>query len=139
MEHTLIRIKVKKQSISKLKKKLWTLVSQYVRQQAADDFDEMVSCYTCNNRKHWKEMQAGHYITRSFSPLLFCLDNIRPQCYGCNVCQQGKPVEFRHFLVAELGEERVEEMEAMKLAGKSKKWNRDELEMLIDSFKDMLK
>src|SRR6185436_385864 len=56
--------KLKKQKANtpaKLKKKLWTLVSLFVRQSAADHRG-MAACYTCGAVDEWKYMDAGHAI-----------------------------------------------------------------------------
>ena len=43
-------------------KKLDKVFSEYIRQKYADSFG-MVSCFTCDARKHWKDMQNGHFIS----------------------------------------------------------------------------
>ena len=50
-------------TISKLKKKLDVLFSQYIRRKNADHLGR-VKCFTCGVEKHWKEQQAGHFQSR---------------------------------------------------------------------------
>jgi hypothetical protein len=50
----------KKNSVSKLKKTLWTLFSLYIRK--SESKNEFCTCVTCNITKHYKQMQAGHFI-----------------------------------------------------------------------------
>jgi len=40
----------------------------------------MVKCYTCNSVKPWKEMQCGHFVTRTVTALRYHLKNTRVQC-----------------------------------------------------------
>lgn len=58
-------------------------------------------------------MQNGHYISRFFKYTRWELDNMRPQCFMCNMRLQGMPHIFRKKLVDELGEKRVVEMETL--------------------------
>jgi hypothetical protein len=74
--------------LKKLKKDLWGLVSRYVRMSYADK-DGFCECYTCDTRRHWKEMQAGHGISGRGNAILFDLRIIRPQCPTCNLGRGG--------------------------------------------------
>lgn len=87
-------------SLSKLKKKLDTVFSQYIRQKYADQ-NGMVKCYTCSTVKHWKEMQNGHWIPRNNLATRFSEENCRPQDVGCNMFQQGRPDVFAVNLIKE--------------------------------------
>lgn len=78
---------------AKLKKKLDAVISKYVRLKYSDK-NGMVSCYTCGVRKHYKEMQNGHWIPRNHTCTRWDLNNLRPQCVGCNVYGGGKFDEF---------------------------------------------
>lgn len=80
-------------TVSKLKKKLDNIFSRYIRLRAADRNGNVV-CYTCDRVYFWKKIQNGHFITRSKVSTRFDEDNCRPQCYGCNVMQQGRQYEF---------------------------------------------
>lgn len=44
-------------SITVLKSKLWKIISEYIRRKYADS-EEIASCVTCGDSKHWKELQA---------------------------------------------------------------------------------
>lgn len=83
----------KQKTILQLKKILDKLVSEYVRRRDAD-FNGYISCYTCGVKKHWKEIQCGHYISRTYSNLRWSLENLRPQCYSCNVMRHGNMDEY---------------------------------------------
>lgn len=89
-----------KPSMAKLKKKLDTVFSQYIRQKYADE-DGMVKCYTCSTVKHWKEMQNGHWIPRHNLATRFDENNCRVQCVACNMFQKGMPDVFAVNLIKE--------------------------------------
>lgn len=93
----------KKKSVSKLKKELDTLFSQYIRRKYANEKEE-VSCYTCGRVMHWKQIQCGHLASRSYLSTRYDENNVRPQCVGCNVFGAGKVVVFATLLDNELGE-----------------------------------
>lgn len=56
-------------------------------------------------------MQNGHYISRSKLIHRFNEDNCRVQCVSCNVFKSGEVITYRERLVAEIGEDKVLEME----------------------------
>lgn len=93
----------------KLKKKLDAIVSVYVRKSAASKTG-MAKCYTCPNVKHWKELQCGHFISRQYLVTRFDLNNLRPQCVGCNLFGHGQPLIFEERLKKEIGARKVEAM-----------------------------
>lgn len=59
------------------------LCQRMVRLKAADD-DGYCVCITCGARKHWKEMQGGHFIERGKKATKIEEANIHPQCPQCN-------------------------------------------------------
>ncbi len=104
------KIKPKLVSLSKLKKALDRNCSLWVRLSRADA-NGMVKSFTGTETKHWKQMHAGHYLTRSILALRWHEDNIRPQSPAENIWKHGNPIEFRINLVDEIGEERVKALE----------------------------
>ncbi len=74
-------VKKKSESISSLKKKLWTVFSLYIRQR--DKF----TCFTCGKKGEGSGMHAGHFIPKSVGgiALYFHEDNVHAQCYHCNI------------------------------------------------------
>ena len=99
--------KVKTQA--QLKKELDRVFSKYVRQKDADE-SGMVSCITCGKTLHWKEIQAGHFVSRQYLTTRWDENNVRPQCVGDNIFGNGKPLDFEEALKKELGQDYVEEM-----------------------------
>lgn len=93
-------MKPENKTISQLKKEADKLCSLYVRQLGAD-WQGFNYCYTCGVKKHWKELQAGHYISRVYTNTRWHLPNLKPQCYSCNVMKRGNMDEFAIRLEAE--------------------------------------
>ncbi len=70
-------------NIRKLTDEVSVLLQKLVRLKAADG-DGYASCVTCGARKHWKELQGGHWIERGKQATKIMEENIHPQCAGCN-------------------------------------------------------
>lgn len=84
-------------SVSQLKKKAWTLFSIHIRTKYAD-WRGYVACVTCGIVKHWKEMQAGHFIPGRHNSILFDERGVFPQCYRCNISLKGNPRAYDAFM-----------------------------------------
>lgn len=83
--------------------------SRYVRLSHADK-NWYCQCYTCAKRWHRKEMTCWHKESRQWISVRYDLDNVRPQCWGCNSKLYGnwRSVEFELHLIDEIWKERVE-------------------------------
>lgn len=123
-------MKTKKLSVTKLHKKLWPLVSQYIRLKAASEGQEV--CFTCGIQKPWKELQAGHFVSRRFKSTLYEEMNLKPQCLNCNVFLHGNLLVYRRKLDALYGPEAVENLE--QRAHQTKKWTTFDLLELIEIY-----
>ena len=82
-----------KKTRSKVVKDLDAAFSRYIRLRAAN-IDGFVNCYTCGRSYHWKKIQCGHFMSRARYATRWNEDNCRPQCYVCNVMQQGRQYDF---------------------------------------------
>ena len=91
--------------------------SLYVRLSHADQ-NGYCTCYTCYKKKHWKDIQCWHGIGRGYIMVRYDLDNVRPQCWGCNAKHMGnwKTMEFKAHLIDEIWEDRVRAVEEKALA-----------------------
>lgn len=106
--------KTKKYQMGQLKiwhDKTWKLMSEIVRRTGADA-DGFDYCYTCPNRKHWKELQGGHRYHRTLD---FDFRNIHKQCSTCNGKQSrggksGNLGEYERRLRNEYGHEWCEQL-----------------------------
>ena len=121
---------MKKPTKKKLRKTLWDLTSEYIRRKYADD-NGYCSCVTCGMTKHWKEMQAGHFIPKAQgNAIYFVEENIHPQCYRCNMNLGGNGPEYTPFMELTYGKEKVDELR--KLAATTVKFT-------ISDYQDMIK
>lgn len=100
--------------ISTLKKKVWKTFSEYIRQRDAD-WRGYVKCITCPKVKQWKEMDAGHYISRSWNSVLFNEKNVHAQCKGCNSYRSGRHDEYALALITRYGKGILEELNKFKI------------------------
>lgn len=88
----------RKPTISKLKKKLWELCRDITRLKHG------YNCYTCGS--HSDAPHTGHFIPSSICSvsLRYDLNNLRPQCYRCNIHLSGNWVAFENRLLSQFGE-----------------------------------
>lgn len=122
----------KKPLRSKLIKKLDVVFSKYIRLSNADSRG-MCTCVTCGKQFHWKNIQAGHFMSRKHYSTRWDESNVKPQCVGCNMFKSGEQYKYSLFLGSEL---------ANDLYLKSKetvKFSSQELEEMIDDYTTKLK
>lgn len=128
---------MKPKSTQTLKNKLWKLVSEYTRRKDAD-WQGYVSCVTCGVRKHWKEMDAGHYIPRSAGMCTYFYEkNIHAQCNPCNRFKHGNLTQYALYLRRKYGDSILEELEAKR--SMICKMGVLDYEMLIEEYKNKIK
>lgn len=76
---------------------------------------------------------AGHFrSTGSASHLRYHPDNCNAQCVSCNQWGAGKAVDYRIRLLERIGRERVEALECNNAV---KKWDKDELREIRDTYR----
>jgi len=98
----------KKKAIKSLRSKAWGLQSEFVR-KIADG-----KCFTCGDRRNWKEQQAGHFIHGD--SLDFDIRNIHCQCVRCNHYLSGNLIEYTKKMLVLYGDEVIEELQRKKHA-----------------------
>jgi 5-methylcytosine-specific restriction endonuclease McrA len=79
----------------KLINKLDTSFSEFVRLRDSDH-QGVCRCITCNDFKHWSQMDAGHFVTRDNHATRWEEENVNAQCQHCNRFKGGK--QFEHGL-----------------------------------------
>lgn len=87
--------KVRKDTVGKLKIRLWQLCREISINRHGSN------CYTCpainlvGSNRH-----LGHFISSSVcsAELRYSLDNLRPQCYRCNIHLSGNWISFETHL-----------------------------------------
>ncbi len=76
--------------------------SKYIRTKYLRD--NFVECVTCNRKYPINKIQAGHFMSRKHYSTRWDEENVFPQCYGCNVMQQGQQYLFSKFIDNKFGE-----------------------------------
>jgi len=124
--------KSKKPIKSKLVKKLDVVFSRWVRLSNADD-KGYCECVTCSKKVYWKEIQAGHFMSRRHYSTRWDQENVKPQCKACNIFGQGKQYEYSIYLGKSLSDD---------LLAKSRqliKYSVVDLQNMIDFYENELK
>ncbi len=105
--------KKKKPPTGTLKKMADKVFSVWIRQRGMDEHG-FNSCYTCGARKHWKELQAGHYVSRAYLTLRYEPKNVKPQCLACNLFKKGNLDVYAIRLIEEYGQGILKELHELK-------------------------
>ena len=132
--------KMRKPTISKFKKKLWVIFSEYIRKRdglRTTGSTEWGLCITCGRRYHFKMLQAGHFISGRHNAGLFSEKGVHAQCYNCNINLKGNTLEYRRQIIKLYGEGADIELE--NKAKEIKQFTIPELEELIISYKQKIK
>jgi hypothetical protein len=122
----------KKPTRSKLVKKLDVVFSQYIRLSNADK-NGYCTCVTCSKKFHWKEIQAGHFMSRKHYSIRWDERNVKPQCVACNVYRAGEQYKYSLYLGNNLSQKLLEESRELR------KFTNIELEEMISDYSDRLK
>ena len=99
----------KKPSRKSIVKKLDKVFSQYIRRRFA--VNEIAKCVTCGKQAHWKELQAGHFMSRKHYSTRQDETNVQVQCSGCNVFRYGEQYKFGRYLEEAYGEGTAEDLQ----------------------------
>ena len=119
-----------------LKDKLDKVFSLFIRLRDSDE-NGFCKCYTCGKVAHYKEMQNGHFWSRTHLATRFHEDNARTQCVGCNLFKHGNYIEYTKRLLKELGEEKFNELERLK--NSTVKISKVEYEQMIEHYNQKIK
>ena len=122
----------KKKSAAKLRKEVDKWFSLWVRISNSDEYG-MCTCITCGARKHWKEIQAGHFMSRKHMATRWHSDNVKPQCVKCNMYSQGEQFRFAQALGLKLANK------MQKISVTSVKFTANELEYMVMDLKKKVK
>ena len=97
-------------SISKLKKELDKWFSLYIRLRDCNE-EGLVQCFTSGRVYHYKNMHAGHFMSRKHLATRWCESNVQPQSPADNLFGQGEQYKFGLNLDAKYGEGTAEELQ----------------------------
>lgn len=118
--------KIKKPTVTQLKKKLDKVFSDYIRQRDGG------RCYTCGSTQEWKYQQNGHFISRGKMSTRYDEQNCHCQCVSCNVFKNGNYPEYAAKLQDQYGDGIIKELNARGRA--IKQFTVKELTELIEKY-----
>lgn len=104
--------KPKKKTLAQLKKEADRVYSIYIRLKGSKD--GMNACYTCGKIYAVKELQCGHFISRTHLNTRWDERNTKPQCFSCNVWKRGEGARFAKHLIEEYGHSIIEELDMQR-------------------------
>ena len=119
-------------SISKLKKELDKWFSLYIRLRDADE-NGVVICFTSGRAYPYKNIHAGHFMSRRCLSTRWCEINVQPQSAADNLFAQGEQYKFGLNLDAKYGEGTAEELQFK--ARQIQKFSRIDYEEKISYYK----
>ena len=122
----------KKPTRSKLVKKLDVVFSQYIRLSNADN-NGYCTCVTCNKKFYWKEIQAGHFMSRKHYSIRWDERNVKPQGVACNVYRAGEQYKYSLYLGNNLSKTLLDESRELR------KFTNIELEEMIADYAERVK
>lgn len=125
----------KKESVPYLIKELDKVFSLYIRQSSADEYGNC-ECVSCGVVKPWKEMQAGHYVSRGEKNTRFDEENVHVQCAGCNIFRKGNYPKYTEFMLKKYGADKLQEI--IKRGDTIKQFKPPELKELIQFYTNKL-
>ena len=125
----------KKKTISKLKKELDKWFSLYIRLRDSDDLG-FVKCFTSGRYYHYKNLHAGHFISRTAHSTRWDDINVQPQSVADNLFGQGEQYKFGKELDLKYGEGTAESLQ--QKARQIQKVSRVEYEEKIVYYKSLV-
>jgi len=120
----------KKPSRKTIVNNLDKVFSEYIRRRYAKN--GIAECVTCGKKDHWKNLQAGHFMSRKHYATRWDDENVEVQCMACNVYRYGE----QYLFAKHLGQEKADELLAKsRTMVKIKDW---ELQDMIEIYKKKL-
>lgn len=116
-----------------MKDKAWSEFSKFIRLRDSD-WRGNCTCVTCGTVKHYKDMQAGHFIPGRNNAVLFEEEHVHAQCYGCNIGKNGNPRKYDQYMRKTYGDRKVEEMD--RSSERTVKFTLDELTNKYEYYKE---
>lgn len=113
------------------------VVNRYVRLRDCGGDDGGANCISCNEWKHFSEMDAGHFIPVTSSAIRFDERNINAQCRKCNRYLRGNVRHYGKAMLIKYGQDVIDQLEAREF--EAYKWTADELQELVDHFTEKVK
>ena len=122
-----------KSKLSKLKAQLWKLCREIQIKRYGSD------CYTCSSKNlEGSSRHLGHFIPSSVcsTVMRYDLDNLRVQCYSCNIHKSGNWLEYEKHLIRD--GINVQELKDRNEKTKGGMFREDWYEMQIEKYQQLL-
>jgi hypothetical protein len=126
----------KKKNVSYYTQKAWIQFSRYIRLRdciATTGTTTHGKCCTCGEYRHFKGLQAGHFVSGRRNAQLFDEIGVNAQCKRCNY-DGGRPAAYHAFMLEKHGEAAI--AECMALRWKYKKFTIPELQDLEREYRE---
>lgn len=118
-----------------LKIDLDRVVSRYVRLREIDS-EEKCECFTCGKKAHYLKQHCGHFIPRVHLETRWLIQNLKVQCFTCNIELRGNLKVYAERLEKEQkGIVEYLQEQARVVSNPS----RDELKQLLFDYQQKLK
>lgn len=126
----------KLKSLPSLKRKLWKVFSEYIRRRDADE-NGITKCISCDVRKHWSQMDCGHFLPKSLGLSVYFVEkNNHQQCQKCNLFLQGNQYNYALAIKKRYGDSVIDELEQIK--NTMFKFSRSDYEELIAKYTSLV-
>jgi len=96
--------------------KLWKVFSEFIRLRDTDR-NGYGKCPTCGSFHHWKDADAGHFISRKYKATKFDEKNVSFQCKKCNRFENGQQFRMALYIDDRWGMGTAERIETLSRAG----------------------
>lgn len=109
--------KAKERTVSQAKKACWKEFSRFIRIRdclKTTGGPEYGKCVTCGKVYEYGRLQAGHFVPGRRNAGLFDERGVHAQCFVCNVRLGGNWTEYLDYMMAEYGEDVVEELKLLR-------------------------
>ena len=126
----------KKPGVKQLKDRLDRVFSEYIRRRDANA-NGYAPCCSCGQVAHWKDMDAGHYISRTHNTTRYAEQNVHAQCRHCNRYDEGNKSGYTLFLIRQYGKGIIKTLD--NLGHQTKRFRATELQELLDYYRERLK
>lgn len=133
---------VKKKALSKNKSERRRLIAEadkvfsiYIRNRRT--INNIATCVTCGDEKHWRLMHNGHFISRRVLPVRWNEINCNVQCPNCNVNLGGNLSKYKTYIEQFYGSEAIDKLRT--IISSSGKVSNDDIKEIISKYRKLVK
>lgn len=123
-------------SYASLKRRLDKVFSEYTRRRLADR-DGMTRCISCGVSAHWKNLHAGHFVSRVRLATRWDIENVHAQCPRDNIFLNGNAVGYARGLENRYGPSIFATLD--ERSRRPTKFTRADLQAMIEDFQAKLR